>query len=140
MRRLLFSVLIVGMLSGCAGHSAVPLHRGGDLYDVQRTWNNPHAFGASVTNSQMERCTGTEVTGANGVTSVALNNDNCVTISVAPPVYTPGYLQGLFTSVIQVGTWLGSAALIGSGSSDSNTTVNQTQSQSSTLTIPKGHR
>jgi hypothetical protein len=140
MSRLLISVMLVGILSGCAGHSAVPLHRGGDLYDVQRTWNNPHAFGASVTNSQMERCTGQEVTGANGVTTIKLNNDNCVTISVAPPVYTPGYLQGLFTSVIQVGTWLGSAALISSGSSDSNTTVNQSQTQSVNVMPPKGHR
>lgn len=123
-------------LAGCSSVATNYHELGGGQYLVQRTMNEPEAFGSSTTWTWMEGCTGHAASDAPGT---AMTFADCHKLTDLVPYASPGWFTGMFGSAVQAGAIVGAGALIGDGAAQSGSSVNQSQSQSMTGAKGKHH-
>lgn len=121
-------LLAVGLLAlaGCSGVATNYHELGGGQFFVQRTMNEPEAFGSSTTWTWLEGCTGRQESDAPGA---AMIFTDCHKLTDLVPYASPGWFTGLFGSAVQAGAIVGAGALIGEGASQSGASMSQSQSQ-----------
>mgnify|MGYP000904871325 CR=1 FL=1 len=131
-------LLAVGLLAlaGCSGVSTNYHELGGGQYLVQRTMNEPEAFGSSTTWTWLEGCAGQA---ASDAPATSMTFTDCHKLTDLVPYASPGWFAGMFGSAVQAGAIVGAGALIGDGAAQSGSSVSQSQSQSMTGAKGKHH-